>query len=134
MGGSQWSATMLNKRNLVLSLLGAAVLVTSPVAASAEKILKNGAFTGKSGHVTSGSVSIVRTSDGIEVRLGSSFKLDSAPDPWLGFGNNGKYDSASEIAILKSHNGSQIYRIAALFDRDIIVGLEVIHRQEITCR
>lgn len=116
MGGSQWSATMLNKRNLVLSLLGAAVLVMSPVAASAETILKNGAFTGKSGHVTSGSVSIVRTSDGIEVRLGSSFKLDSAPDPWLGFGNNGKYDSASEIAILKSHNGSQIYRIAGPVD------------------
>jgi len=107
---------MLNKRILVLSLLGAAVFAVNPMAASADEVLGKGAFTGKSGHKTSGSVSIVRTSAGIEVRLGSSFKLDSAPDPWLGFGNNGKYDPASEIAILKSNTGGQVYRIAGPVD------------------
>ena len=73
-------------------------------------------FTGKSGHKTSGSISVVKTANGIEVRLGSNFKLDSAPDPWLGFGRSGKYDPASEVAILKSNTGAQVYKIAGNVD------------------
>ena len=65
---------MLNKRNLVLSLLGAGVLVTSPVGASAEKILKNGAFTGKSPD----SEETELTLSPVKRRRGSKLK-DSAP-------------------------------------------------------
>lgn len=107
---------MLNRRILFLSLLGAAVLAMNPVVVSAEEVLAKGTFAGKSGHRTSGSVSIVRTSAGIEVRLGSNFKLDGAPDPWLGFGKDGKYASAAEVAILKSNTGAQVYRIAGPID------------------
>ena len=107
---------MLNRRNLFVSSLGAAVLAMNPMAASAEEVLGKGTFTGKSGHRTSGSVSIVRTRAGVEVRLGSNFKLDSAPDPWLGFGIDGKYVSSAEVAILKSNTGAQVYRIAGPVD------------------
>jgi len=107
---------MLNRRNLFLSLLGAAVLALSPMSVTAEEILGKGTFTGKSRHKTSGSVSIVKTSTGIEVRLGSNFKLDGAPDPWLGFGKDGKYVSTSEITKLKSNGGAQVYKISGPLD------------------
>ena len=107
---------MLNGRKLFLSLLGATVLAMSPMTLAAEEILSKGTFTGKSRHKTSGSVSIVKTSNGIDVRLGSNFKLDGAPDPWLGFGKNGKYVSASEITKLKSNSGAQIYKISGPLD------------------
>jgi len=107
---------MLNRRKLFLSLLGAAVLAMNPMTVAAEEILSKGTFTGKSGHKTSGSVSIVKTGSGIEVRLGSDFKLDGAPDPWLGFGKDGKYASASEITKLKSNTGAQVYKISGPLD------------------
>jgi Electron transfer DM13 len=115
-GGKTWRVDMLNKSSLFLSLLGAAVIATSPLAASAQEVLGKGTFTGKSGHRTSGSVTIVRTGNSVEVRLGSNFKLDGAPDPWLGFGNNGKYVSASEISKLKSNSGAQVYKISGPVD------------------
>jgi len=97
-------------------MIAAVICAMSPLTATAEEVLGKGNFTGKSGHRTSGSVSIVKTESGVEVRLGSNFKLDGAPDPWLGFGNSGKYDSAGEIAILKSNTGPAVYKIAGNID------------------
>ena len=107
---------MLNRRILIVSLIGAAAVAMSPLAASAQEVLGQGNFVGKSGHKTSGGVTIVKTGQSIEVRLGADFKLDSAPDPWVGFGKSGKYDSASEIAILKSKTGAQVYKIPGIID------------------
>ncbi len=107
---------MLNRRSLIVPVFVAAICAMSPLTAAAEEVLGQGSFTGKSGHRTSGSVSIVKTDTGIEVRLGSNFKLDGAPDPWLGFGNSGKYDSKGEVAILKSNTGTQVYKIAGNID------------------
>ncbi len=107
---------MLNSRSLIIPVVAAVICAMSPLTATAEEVLGQGSFTGKSGHRTSGSVSIVKTQGGIEVRLGSNFKLDGAPDPWLGFGNSGKYDSAGEVAILKSNKGPQVYKVAGKID------------------
>jgi len=107
---------MLNNGILRTSLLGAALIAASPVAVSAEEILAQGAFTGKSGHQTSGSVSIVKTASGVEVRLGANFSLDSAPAPWLGFGNNGKYDEKSQFSKLGKKKGAQTYKLPAAID------------------
>ena len=107
---------MLNSRSLIIPVVAAVICAMSPLTATAEEVLGQGSFTGKSGHRTSGSVSIVKTDTGVEVRLGSNFKLDGAPDPWLGFGNSGKYDSAGEVAILKSNTGPQVYKIAGKID------------------
>lgn len=107
---------MLNGKTLIAFLFAAAVAAMSPAATAAEEVLAQGTFAGKSGHNTSGSISIVKTDTGVEVRLGANFKLDGAPDPWLGFGKNGKYDSKGEIALLKSNSGAQVYKVAGKID------------------
>lgn len=107
---------MLNRRLLVISILGAAILAVAPAAAWAEEVLGQGSFVGKSGHRTSGSVSIVKTDAGVEVRLGSNFSLDGAPGPYLGFGNNGRYDAASQFSKLNANKGAQVYKLPGKID------------------
>lgn len=107
---------MLNRRNLALSLLGAVLITASPAMLSAQEIVGKGSFTGKSGHKTSGSVSIVKTAQGFEVRLGSNFSLDGAPGPYLGFGNNGKYDAATQFSKLNANSGAQVYKVPGNID------------------
>ena len=107
---------MLNRKPLLTSLLGAALIAASPGAVSAEEILAQGAFTGKSGHKTSGSVAIVKTDKGVEVRLGANFSLDSAPGPYLGFGNNAKYDPVTQFSKLGSNSGAQVYKLPVRID------------------
>ena len=104
---------MLNRRMFALGVLGAVLIAASPATLSAQEILGKGAFTGKSGHKTSGSVSIVKTAQGYEVRLGSNFSLDGAPGPYLGFGNNGKYDASTQFSKLNSKSGAQAYKVPA---------------------
>ncbi len=94
---------------------GAAVLA-APVAASAQdQVLASGEFRGKSGHVASGGVSVVKTATGAVVVLAPDFKFDGAPDPKLGFGKNG-YVKSTQFSILKSNSGKQTYEIPATID------------------
>jgi hypothetical protein len=102
---------MLNRRILIVALFGVGAIAMIPLAAAAEEVLGQGSFVGKSGHKTSGSVSIVKTDTGVEVRFGSTFKLDGAPGPWLGFGTNGKYDKSSEFTKLSGNSGAQVYKV-----------------------
>jgi hypothetical protein len=98
----------------IVAALGA--MLTAPVAASAqEQVLASGAFGGKSGHVASGGVRIVKTATGIAVVLGPDFKFDGAPDPKLGFGKNG-YVKTTQFSALKSNSGEQTYEIPAVID------------------
>ena len=107
---------MLKNKVLLTSLLGAALIAASPVAVSADEILARGTFTGASGHTTSGSVTIVKTASGVEVHLGTNFSLDSAPAPWVGFGNNGKYDEKSQFSKLGKKTGARVYKLPAAID------------------
>ena len=88
------------------------------VQAYANENLASGTFKGASGHNTSGSVTIVKTSDGIQVVLGDDFKFDGAPDARVGFGKNGKYDSKSHLELLRSNKGGQIYHVPASLNID----------------
>ncbi len=107
---------MLSRRILMFSIFTALALPVIPLDAKAEEVLKQGTFSGKSGHKTSGSVSIVKTDTGIEVRLGGTFKLDGAPAPYLGFGKSGKYDKKSEFSKLNSKTGAQVYKLPGTID------------------
>ena len=86
--------------------------------ASADENLASGTFKGASGHSTSGSVTIVKTSDGVQVVLGDDFKFDGAPDARVGFGKNGKYDSKSHLELLRSNKGGQVYVVPASLNID----------------
>lgn len=77
---------------------------------------RTGQFTGASDHVTSGSVTITQDADGYLVQLGPKFFLDGAPDPKVGFGNDGSYVDGTLIGALKSTTGAQSYRVPADLD------------------
>lgn len=89
--------------------------VSAPVQAGSD-VVSSGTFRGASNHATSGGVSIVKTADGTVVILAQNFSLDGAPDPKLGFGKDGKYDSAAKVAHLGKNEGRQVYEIPAGID------------------
>jgi len=73
--------------------------------------ISQGSFTGRSKHVTSGDVSIVKTATGYDLVLADNFFLDGAPDPVIGFGNNDKYDTATTFTKLEKKTGGQRYSL-----------------------
>lgn len=86
-------------------------------AALASDTVGKGTFIGKSNHITTGSVEIIKNSDGSHtVVLGSDFTFDGAPDPRVGFGKNGKYDKSTGMGLLRSNNGKQSYTVPAGVD------------------
>ena len=81
-----------------------------------QSVIASGTFTGKSDHETRGTVRIVQTEEGYELRLGDDFYLDGAPTPVLGFGVNGEYVHATQFADLDRKRGSQSYKLPADFN------------------
>lgn len=71
----------------------------------------SGSFEGRSKHITSGNVSIVKTESGYDLVLGDNFFLDGAPDPVIGFGNSDNYDEATTFTKLKKKTGHQTYSL-----------------------
>lgn len=105
-----------NGGRAALGVVMAAMVLLAVGPASAAEVLGKGTFVGKSGHTVSGTVTIVKTAKGIEARLGSDFSLDNAPGPWLGFGNGGRYDKASQFSRLGNKTGAQTYKLPARID------------------
>lgn len=108
------------KQNTITALFFAAVFALTaamlPVSqAAADETLSSGTFVGKSNHVTSGKVSIVKTGSGFELVLEDSFKFDGAPDPKLAFGKNG-YDKTTLFSKLNANSGKQVYALPASID------------------
>ena len=80
--------------------------------ASAESGFYSGTFTGLSDHITTGSVSIMKTENGGSVLiLGADFSLDGAPDPSVGLGKDGVYEHATNLGNMTKINGMQVYEI-----------------------
>jgi hypothetical protein len=94
-----------------------AFLIVGPV--SAVFADTTGTFTGASDHVTTGGVSITKNADWTStVTFDSSFSLDGAPDPQVGFGKDGKFIDASNLGVLKNLNGTQSYIVPAAINID----------------
>lgn len=87
-----------------------------PSKALTASALRKGSFSGASGHVVTGSVTVVKTASGTEIRLSKNFSLDNSPGPWLGFGRNGRYDKAAEFSKLSGLSGAQTYKVPASID------------------
>ena len=81
-----------------------------------QTVVANGTFTGASDHETRGTVRIVQTENGYELRLGDDFYLDGAPTPVLGFGVEGEYVHATQFADLDRKRGSQSYKLPVGFN------------------
>ena len=95
-------------------LLAAALML--PAVSHAQEVLGQGAFSGASGHKTSGDVVVLKSAAGAQVVLQSNFNFDGAPDPKVGFGAGGTYDRASQLAPLASNTGEQVYDVPATLD------------------
>lgn len=96
-----------SRRLLAALPLLAAVLFFAP-AAFAFEAGATGTFVGKSNHVTTGTVTIVKSDGVTKIVFADDFSLDGAPDPKVGFGNNG-FVEGSLIGKLKALNGAQEY-------------------------
>ncbi len=83
---------------------------------SAGEVIAKGQFEGRSRHVTTGGVMVKKDAKGAMVVLEKDFSLDGAPDPKVGFGRDGVYDSAAQLDVLKSKTGHQEYAIPASVD------------------
>ena len=80
------------------------------------EVLMRGEFAGKSGHATSGRVSIVERAGNTFAVLDENFSFDGAPDPKLGFGVGGRYDGRTQFSHLKSNHGKQEYQVPDSID------------------
>lgn len=83
--------------------------------ATTNHVIQTGQFEGRSDHITKGTAKIIQTADGYELVLGGDFYLDGAPDPVIGFGNNGEYDTATQFTQLRKKRGTQTYELPAGF-------------------
>lgn len=92
-------------------------IVAGPTIASAQEVIGQGTFKGKSRHVASGTVNVAKSGSGAVVTLENDFSFDGAPDPKLGFGRNG-YDPKAKFSDLKSNKGKQVYEVPSSIDPD----------------
>lgn len=103
-------------RPLAVSMIATVVLAlvafglaTATVSA---QTLKSGSFRGAGGHKSSGGVRIVKANGATRVVFSANFKLDSAPDARIAFGN-GRYQRGTIFARLRKLRGSQSYVVPA---------------------
>lgn len=87
-------------------------LVPLPAALRAQplQVLRQGRFSGRSNHVTTGSAAIVAQDGRYYVSLGSDFSFDGAPDPMVALGRDG-FDADTLLAPLGANSGAQNYRL-----------------------
>ena len=76
------------------------------------RVTARGTFEGLSDHVTTGHAGIARAGKQWVVILEDDFTFDGAPDPRVALGNNG-YDKNTNLSLLASNNGKQVYAIPA---------------------
>ncbi len=92
-----------------------AFLIVGPVASVFADT--TGTFVGASDHITTGGVTITENADGTStVTFDSSFSLDGAPDPHVGFGKDGKFANGASLGELKQITGTQSYIVPANID------------------
>ncbi|WP_298916645.1 DM13 domain-containing protein [uncultured Roseobacter sp.] len=79
----------------------------------------SGSFIGKSDHITTGGVTVVKNADGTAtVTLDEKFSLDGAPDPRVAFGKDGSYAPEADLGVLQNLNGKQVYTVPASVNVD----------------
>ncbi|MEM9012189.1 MAG: DM13 domain-containing protein [Pseudomonadota bacterium] len=74
-----------------------------------------GSFAGESGHVTTGTGSLIQADGKWYISLADDFVFDGAPDPKVALGNDG-YDADTLLEPLKANAGAQVYEIPATID------------------
>ena len=105
----------LTRRAALGLVAGGLVVPFMPAAASAET-LRSGALEGTAGHTATGSVSIVKEGDAINVVFSNDYSLDNAPDPYVAFGDGSAYADGTDFVKMKSLKGAQTYSLPGNID------------------
>ncbi len=96
------------------ALLGALALVlaafTTP-AMAADVSANFEVIEGKEKYTTEGGVTISKKNGKTYVTLSDDFAFPGAPDPQLGFGNNGAYDKSTTFVELTNLKGAQTFEL-----------------------
>ncbi len=109
---------MMTRRSLFVkaAATGAALTLAGTTAAVAGGAKKKGSFEGRSNHITTGSVKLVKDGDRYIVELGGDFSLDNGPDPRVAFGKDGTYAPESKLGALLHLTGKQSYAVPPTMD------------------
>ncbi|WP_170382347.1 DM13 domain-containing protein [Ruegeria atlantica] len=109
---------MMTRRSLFVkaAATGAALTLAGTTTALAGGAKKNGTFEGRSNHITSGSVKLVKDGERYIVELGDDFSLDGGPDPRVAFGKDGTYAPDSKLGALLNLTGKQSYAVPPTMD------------------
>ncbi len=109
---------MMTRRSLFVkaAATGAALTLAGTTTALAGGAKKKGNFEGRSNHITSGSVKLVKDGDRYIVELGDDFSLDGGPDPRMAFGKDGTYAPDSKLGALLNLTGKQSYAVPPTMD------------------
>jgi hypothetical protein len=101
---------------LLLSGCTTPVTGSSRIGGESHRIFR-GDFQGTNDHTVTGSVRVLGDEAGSRyVELGEDFKVVGAPDPKLGFGNNGKFDQSTIFTVVEEFEGQQTYVIPYRID------------------
>ena len=87
----------------------------SSAQAQSSAALASGTFSGRSDHITTGAVRLVKTQTGYGLEFAEDFSLDGAPDPIVAIGNGETYSKANKLGALQKITGSQNYALPASF-------------------
>ena len=91
-----------------------AVLAVALLAfAASPSLAASGTFKGASSHKTTGSVTVTEKGGRLVIRLGSNFRLDGAPDPYVSLGNGSRPVKGGTAGILARNKGSGTYSVPA---------------------
>lgn len=111
----------LTRRNFIAltasTLAAGAAGIPPAFAGSARK----GTFSGRSRHVTKGTVTLKKQGGKTVVVLSDNFFFDGAPDPKIGFGKGGKYVKGTKIhknLPKKNWKGASTHVVPASLDVD----------------
>ena len=97
-------------KSLAIIIVLSAMWFTQPAVAEP---LGSGAFSGASGHATSGLVTVTKQNGQYVIDLGDDFSFDGAPDPYVSLGAGNKPLEGGLGAELGSNKGAQRYVIDA---------------------
>ena len=108
---------MTNRRQFLISAAAFAAATAAAPAAFAGGDYRKGTFKGKSNHITTGGVKVVKEGGKYRIELQGDFSFDGAPDPKVAMGKNG-YDKSTLMGKLKSNSGAQVYKVPASINVD----------------
>ena len=102
---------MITRRTILRGAIAVSTVAALPAYAGGHGRI--GTFKGKSNHITTGRVEVLKGS----VELLSDFTFDGAPDPKVAFGKDG-YDAKTLMGKLTKNKGASSYQIPAGINPD----------------